>query len=46
MLGGRAGEAVMLVLKAVLWALWGIGARSAAVARQALAEVEARSKSK
>ena len=29
-----------------VWALWGIGARSAAVARQALAEVEARSKSK
>jgi hypothetical protein len=26
------------------WALWGIGARSTAVARQALAEVEARSK--
>jgi len=27
-----------------VWALWGIGARSSAVARQALAEVEARSK--
>ncbi len=27
-----------------VWALWGIGARSTAVARQALAEVEARSK--
>jgi hypothetical protein len=36
----------LLVADRRVWALWGIGARSTAVARQALAEVEARSKSK
>jgi hypothetical protein len=34
----------LLVADRRVWALWGIGARSTAVARQALAEVEARSK--
>ncbi len=34
----------LLVADRRAWALWGIGARSTAVARQALAEVEARSK--
>jgi hypothetical protein len=34
----------LLVADKRVWALWGIGARSSAVARQALAEVEARSK--
>jgi hypothetical protein len=34
----------LLVADKRAWALWGIGARSSAVARQALAEVEARSK--
>jgi hypothetical protein len=34
----------LLVADKRVWALWGIGERSSAVARQALAEVEARSK--
>jgi hypothetical protein len=34
----------LLVADKRVWALWGIGTRSSAVARQALAEVEARSK--
>jgi hypothetical protein len=34
----------LLVADKRVWALWGIGARSSAVARQALAEVEARSR--
>jgi hypothetical protein len=41
--GAEALHTLLLADKRV-WALWGIGARSTAVARQALAEVEARSK--
>ena len=41
--GAQALQTLLVADKRV-WALWGIGARSSAVARQALAEVEARSK--
>jgi hypothetical protein len=42
----RGAEALRTLLAADrrVWSLWGIGARSSAVARQALAEVEARSR--
>jgi hypothetical protein len=42
----RGAEALrtLLVADRRVWALWGIGARSTAVARQALAEVESRSR--
>jgi len=43
---GAEALRTLIVADRRVWALWGIGARSAAVARQALAEVEARSKSK
>ena len=46
-LGWSHGAAALHTLLAAdrrVWALWGIGARSTAVARRALAEVEARSK--
>jgi hypothetical protein len=41
--GAQALQTLLAADRSV-WALWGIGARSSAVARQALAEVEARSK--
>jgi len=41
---GAEALRTLIVADRRVWALWGIGARSAAVARQALAEVEARSK--
>jgi hypothetical protein len=40
---GEAALRTLLTVDRRAWALWGIGARSTAVARQALAEVEARS---
>jgi len=43
---GAEALRTLIVADRRVWALWGIGARSAAVARQALDEVEARSKSK
>jgi hypothetical protein len=41
---GAESLRTLLVADRRVWELWGIGARSSAVARQALAEVEARSK--
>jgi hypothetical protein len=41
---GAEALRTLIVADRRVWSLWGIGARSAAVARQALAEVEARSK--
>jgi hypothetical protein len=41
---GAEALRTLIVADRRVWALWGIGVRSAAVARQALAEVEARSK--
>ena len=41
---GAEALQTLLVADRRVWALWGIGARSTAVARQALAEVEARSR--
>jgi hypothetical protein len=41
---GATALNTLLVADKRVWALWGIGTRSSAVARQALAEVEARSK--
>jgi hypothetical protein len=43
---GSEALRTLIVADRRVWALWGIGARSTAVARQALAEVEARLKSK